>query len=120
MQRINTTTETQATQRQTMQRSTITIGASFTSRGGAVYTVTEDRGDKGFTITRNSSGKAVRISGRMIASTITRALAGESFAYQANATKGGISYTVAIEAGVVYALRDILSRDDTNRRYTAK
>lgn len=103
-----------------MPRSTTHVGASFTSRGGAAYTVTEDRGDKGFTITRDSTGRAVRISGRMIASTIDRAQAGESFAYQANATQGGISYTVAVEAGVVYALRDTLTRDDTNRRYVSK
>ena len=103
-----------------MTRSTTPVGATFTSRGGAAYTVTEDRGDKGFTITRDSTGKSVRISGRMIASTIARAQAGESFAYQANATQGGISYTVAVEAGVVYALRDILTRDDSGRRYVTK
>jgi len=103
-----------------MTRSTTHVGDTFTSRGGAAYTVTEDRGDKGFTITRDSTGRAVRISGRMIASTITRALAGESFAYQANATQGGISYTGAGEAGVVYALRDILTRDDSGRRYVSK
>tara|TARA_R100000329_G_scaffold8204_1_gene9599 strand:- start:19 stop:345 length:327 start_codon:yes stop_codon:yes gene_type:complete len=99
--------------------SSIKIGDIFTSRGGASFTVTEDRGAKGFTITRNSTGKTVRISGSMIAKTLARAQAGECFAYQANSKQGGISYTVAIEAGVAYALRDVLKRDDANRQYVA-
>ena len=100
-----------------MNRSTITIGDTFNSRGGAAYTVTsvDDRG--GFTITRQSTGKAVKISGAAVAKVLARAIAGEAFAYQQNTTKGGISYTVAIEAGVVYALRDTLTRDDSNRRF---
>lgn len=100
--------------------SPIVVGATFTSRGGASYTVTEDRGPKGFTIARASTGKAVRISGRMVASTIARAEAGESFAYQSSRPNGGISYTVAVEAGVVYALRDVLVQDDVARRYVTK
>ena len=99
--------------------SPIVVGATFTSRTGSTYTVTEDRGPNGFTITR-SSGKAVRISGRMIASTIARAEAGESFTYQRSRPNGGISYTVAVEAGVVYALRDALVRDDEGRRFVVK
>ena len=100
-----------------MTQALVNAGDEFTSRGGASYTVTEVRDDGGFTIERASTGKAVRISGRMIAKTLDRAGAGETFKYRANATKGGISYTVAIEAGVVYALRSVLTRDDSNRQY---
>jgi hypothetical protein len=99
-----------------MHASPIIVGATFTSRGGAVYTVTADRGAKGFSIAR-ANGKEVRISGRIVSSTLERARAGETFAYQRNRPAGGISYTVAIEAGVIYALRDVLVRDDANRRY---
>tara|TARA_R110000824_G_scaffold39711_11_gene119828 strand:+ start:8751 stop:9086 length:336 start_codon:yes stop_codon:yes gene_type:complete len=97
--------------------SVIGLGDTFASRTGKKYTVTDIRDDGGFTITRASTDKAVRISGRMLGRMLTRIGDGESFAYQANATKGGISYTVAIEAGVVYALRDLLTQDDANRRY---
>jgi hypothetical protein len=95
----------------------VTTGDTFTSRGGAAYTVTECRPDGGFTIERDATGKAVRISGRMLRNVAARLEAGEALAYQANAKNGGISYTVAIEAGVAHALRHLLERDDANRRY---
>lgn len=96
----------------------ITVGDVFTSRTGAQYTVTETR-HNGFTITR-TSGKAVRISARKVQQTAARLQAGERLAYQRNPKDGGISYTVAVEAGVVYALRDMLTRDDDARCYLAK
>ena len=73
--------------------SVISLGDTFASRTGKKYTVTDIRDDGGFTITRASTDKAVRISGRMLGRMLTRIGDGESFAYQANATKGGISYT---------------------------
>ncbi len=103
----------------------VTTGERFTSRGGAEYTVTAilPKGRAryhGFTIERASTGKTVRISGKLLESLIARIGAGESFAYQANGKNGGISYTVAIEAGAVYALRNLLTRDDANRCYRSK
>ena len=98
----------------------VSQGDRFKSRGGAEYTVTEIHDNGGFTIERVSTGKAVRISGRIIGTVLARIGDGESLAYQANASKGGISYTVAIEAGVVYAMLDLLTRDDANRCYRPK
>ena len=99
-----------------MTRAPVSVGDVFESRTGRRYSVSEVRSDGGFTVTRDG-GKPVRISARMVARTLARLEAGESFAYQRNATQGGISYTVAIEAGVVYALRDRLQRDDSARRF---
>jgi hypothetical protein len=96
----------------------VNVGDTFTSRTGAKYTVTETR-PNGFTITR-TSGKTVRISARKVQQTAARLQAGERLAFQRNPKDGGISYTVAVEAGVVYALRDMLTRDDDARCYLVK
>ncbi len=93
----------------------VNVGDTFTSRTGAEYTVTETR-DNGFTVTR-TSGKEVRISARKVQQTAARLRGGERLAYQKNPKDGGISYTVAVEAGVVYALRHMLTRDDERRAY---
>mgnify|MGYP003655881098 FL=1 len=98
----------------------ISVGETFQSRGGASYTVTEIRPEgrsKGFTIARASTGKEVRISEKLCRSSLTRLISQGFLNYQANQTKGGISYTVAIEAGVVFALEGFITRDDNNRRY---
>ena len=92
----------------------VSIGDTFTSRTGSRYTVTEVRPDGGFTISRDG-GKPARVSGRMVARTLARLEAGERLAFQKNAPQGGISYTVAIESGVVYALRHHITRDDAAR-----
>jgi hypothetical protein len=97
-----------------MTPASVAVGDTFHSRTGRQYTVTEVRSDGGFSIARDG-GKPARISGRMVARTLARLEAGERFAYQKNATQGGISYTVAIESGVVYALRNHLTRDDAAR-----
>lgn len=82
----------------------IMVGARFSSRSGkATYTVT-DTTDNGFTARRDGSGKLVKITGRAIGKALTSLRSGVVLRYQANATKGGISYTSAIEAGVVAAL----------------
>mgnify|MGYP003659701603 FL=1 len=98
----------------------MSVGETFSSRGGASYTVTEIRPEgrsKGFTIARASTGKEVRISEKLCRSSLTRLISQGFLNYQANQTKGGISYTVAIEAGVVFALEGFITRDDNNRRY---
>lgn len=98
---------------------TIKKGQSFESRTGAVYTV-KSVDPRGFIIIRNSSGKDVRISSKLIESTRDKIEAGQSLNFQANGPKGGISYTVAIEAGVVHALRDIIRADVDARLWVAK
>lgn len=100
-----------------MKTATVTQDDTFTSRGGAEYRVVSLDGKGGFTIERASTGKTVKISGRLIESILIRIGDGEAFAYQKNAKQGGISYTVATEAGAVYALRNLLRRDDAARAY---
>ena len=98
----------------------IYVGDHFESRGGSIYTVTEVRPEgraKGFTIARASTGKEVRISEKLCRSSLTRLISQGYLSYQSNQTQGGISYTVAIEAGVVYALHLFLVCDCSNRRY---
>jgi len=99
---------------------TISIGDTITSRGGSTYTVTairtEGRG-KGLTITRASSGKEVRISDRMVQNTLSRINKGEEIKFQKNQTQGGISFTVAIEAGVIGCLYNLVEIDTVSRVY---
>ena len=84
-------------------------GEYFTSRGGTRYRVVSLDGKGGFTVERPEIG-----------SLLDRIAKGESFAYQKNANQGGISYTVAVEAGAVHALRHLLDRDDAARAYVPK
>ena len=99
---------------------TISIGDTITSRGGSTYKVTairtEGRG-KGLTITRASSGKEVRISDRMVQNTLSRINKGEEIKFQKNQTQGGISFTVAIEAGVIGCLYNLVEIDTVSRVY---
>jgi len=99
----------------------IEIGDIVTSRKGAQYTVTGIISGRhaGFILSRGN-GKTVRISHRMCLSTLKRLQGGESLAIQQNASKGGISYTVAIETGVLYALEGHWTLDIKARCYTGK
>ena len=106
----------------TFNLSSLSIGQTFHSRGGSAYTLTEIRTTgrgAGITIQRSSTGKNVRVSLRLINSCLARLQAGEQLRYQANQPQGGISFTVAVEAGVAFALSSYLKRDDANRCYVA-
>ena len=101
----------------------ISVGLVIESRGGSRYTVcevwTEGRA-RGFSIVRESSGKVVRISDRKVQATLARLEAGELLAFQASPRNGGISYTVAEEAGVVAALAPLVETDRGCRVYRLK
>ena len=99
----------------TNSHSPVRIGATYASRTGAEYRIVALDSRGGFTAERLSTGKTVKISGAMLRKTAARAAAGETFAFQRNAPQGGISYTVAIEAGVVHALG--LTADTSARCY---
>lgn len=87
----------------------VATGDTFTSRSGrASYTVTEIR-DNGFTIIRAGSNKSVRISASAIKRAHDALASGTTLLFQKNASKGGISYTSAVEAGVVWALGDAVA-----------
>ena len=91
------------------------IGACYQSRTGSGYRIVSLDKKGGFTAERIATGKTVKISSSLLRKVAARAAAGEVFAYQRNAPQGGISYTVAIEAGAVYALG--LIADDATRSY---
>lgn len=80
------------------------IGATYSSRTGSDYRIVSIDKKGGFTAERIKTGKTVKISSSLLRKVAARADAGETFAFQRNAPQGGISYTVAIEAGVVHAL----------------
>ena len=75
-----------------------------------------DVDDKGFRLKR-ASGKAVRVTRRMIEDTAARLLAGETLPKHANRSKGGISYTSAIENTVIAALAGLARLDDSGRAW---
>ena len=54
---------------------------------------------------------------RRVEDTEKRLRAGEALKFQRNKSQGGISYTVAEEAGVVWALEEIIDIDTANRVY---
>lgn len=91
------------------------IGATYNSRTGSEYRIVALDKKGGFTAERIATGKTVKISSSLLRKVSARADAGEVFTYQRNAPQGGISYTVAVEAGVVYALG--LVADDATRTY---
>ena len=83
----------------------INPGDTFKSRKGAEYVVVSVDA-KGFTAERPSTGSQVIITFSKCKKDLARLEAGEGpLAFQANPSKGGISYTVAIEAGVAWALQ---------------
>ncbi len=64
--------------------------------------------EKVIILARIASGKTVRVSRKMVESTHARLIAGETLTKQASAPKGGISFTIAVEAGVVAALGSLI------------
>jgi hypothetical protein len=96
----------------------VKVGRVFHSRTGRKYKVQEVDG-KGFVISRESGGTDQRITWAMCNKTWQR-LQNEVLKYQANATKGGISYTVAVETGVLFALKDLVVCDDATRTISLK
>jgi hypothetical protein len=81
----------------------------ITSRGGSTYKVVK-ADTNGFTVQR-STGSFERVPN----STVQRALAtlesGQELKFQHSSTDGGISYTIAIEAGVIAALTPLVKRN---------
>ena len=93
------------------------VGTEIKSRTGASYTIHKVDA-KGFELMRDS-GKTLRITARKIAKTYTD-LCERSLCFQASPTNGGISYTVAEEAAIVWALADHITIDLTNKLFHLK
>jgi len=81
----------------------ISVGIEVYSRRGRLQGIVSNVNSSGFILTR-PSGKTVKITNRKVESTFARLVNGETLAYQRNPGDGGISYTVAIERGVIAAL----------------
>ena len=79
-------------------------GDTFESRTGQVYTLVTIHDDGGLTISRNSTGKLVKVPAGLIERTRERIAKGVTLKPQRSEKQGGISYTVAIESGVCFAL----------------
>jgi hypothetical protein len=92
-------------------------GRILKSRTGRRYKVV-DYNDKRFTIQREDSSSTVNITRSKIESTYQRLLQGEALAFQANPSNGGISFTVAIEVGVVWAIKELVNTDKKTKTYT--
>jgi hypothetical protein len=90
---------------------TVEAGDKFASRRGSTYEVVSVD-DRGFTVRRAGSGKQVRIGWKRVEQTRRRLEAGETLKYQAHAKDGGISYTVAVAVGTIWALRDIVKETE--------
>ena len=89
----------------------ININTEITSRHGKLIGIVTATDDKSFTFTR-PTGKTIRITASKIKKTLLRLQQGETLRYQANPGDGGISYTVAIERGVIAGLGDQVKATD--------
>ncbi len=97
----------------------VKVGRVFHSRTGRKYKV-QEVDEKGFVISRESGGTDQRITWAMCNKTWQRLQSAEVLKYQQNASKGGISYTVAVETGVLFALKDLVVCDDSTRTIKLK
>tara|TARA_A100001515_G_scaffold43865_1_gene34527 strand:- start:430 stop:741 length:312 start_codon:yes stop_codon:yes gene_type:complete len=89
-------------------------GLVFQSRTGSRYKVTAVKDTK-FSIQSLTGRAPVTITKKRVDDALSRLKAGEELAFQKNRPQGGISYTVAIEAGVVFALGEMVTCDKEMR-----
>ena len=99
----------------------IRTGNVFHSRTGKKYKI-GSHDAKGFTVRRLGSGdveegKPVKVTFAKVQRTVDALLAKRALAFQTNYSKGGIDYTVAIEAGIVYALGEMVATDTGMRMF---
>ena len=89
-------------------------GLVFQSRTGSRYKVTAVKDTK-FSIQSLTGRVPVTITKKAVENAQSRLEAGEELRFQKNRSGGGISYTVAIEAGVVFALGEWVTCDKEQR-----
>ena len=99
----------------------IQVSRVFYSRTGRKYKVGA-RDKRGLTIRRLGNGDAVegkplRVTWRKIQKTADVLLTGKSLSFQTNASKGGISYTVAEESAIVFAMGNLVITDSNLRMF---
>lgn len=99
----------------------VTIGSIIKSRTGKRYEVVSVDAT-GFVLVRLDSSKAsqAKVTWRKV-ETCLAMLKDQGFAhFQENPSKGGFSYTVTVEVGIAYALRDLIFADSETKTYKLK
>lgn len=97
----------------------IVAGARFESRTGRPYRV-KSVDAKAFVLERDT-GSTVKVTLRALQKALARLDSGEEIHPQAPASRGGISYTVAITVGVMdVGLRDFARFDAEIKRYVRR
>lgn len=86
---------------------------TFKNQSGAVYTI-EKHPKSGWIITRVSTGSKCKISAKKVETVRAKLAAGESIPFR------GIDYTVAIETGILFLLRDEIHIDQFSKTYTKR
>jgi len=99
-----------------MKYNLITGDTIFNKSGKAYATVGKVNGT-GFWVLK-SNGKEQRVSFRLVESVLSRLNEGQALKFQKNGPEG-ISYTLAIEAGVLHCLRDVVKINAEERTFTS-
>ena len=99
----------------------VSVGDVIKSRTGKRYEVVSVDAS-GFVLVRLDSSKASKA--KVTWSKVEKCLAmlkTQGFAnFQENPSKGGFSYTVTVEVGIAYALRDLIFADSETKTYKLK
>lgn len=99
----------------------VSVGDVIKSRTGKRYEVVGVDAS-GFVLVRLDSSRAsqAKVTWRKVEACLAM-LKDRGFAnFQENPSKGGFSYTVTIEVGVAYALRDLIYSDSETKTYKLK
>ena len=99
----------------------VNVGDIIKSRTGKRYKVVSVDAS-GFVLVRLDSSKAsqAKVTWQKVEACLAM-LKEQGFAnFQENPSRGGFSYTVTIEVGIAYALRDLLTTDAEDRVYRLK
>ena len=96
----------------------LTTGDIVSNKNGRDYATVGRIHGTGYWIIK-SNGKEQRVSFKMVESVKSRLESGQTLQFQQNGPKG-ISYTLAIEAGVLHCLRDIVQVNAEDRTFTHK
>lgn len=87
----------------------VNVNDVITSRGGSTYKVVK-ADTNGFTVQRNT-GSFERVPNSTVLRALAKLEAGQELQFQRSSTDGGISYTIAIEAGVIAALTPLVRKN---------
>ena len=87
----------------------VNVNNVIKSRGGSTYKVVK-ADENGFTVQR-STGSFERVPNSTVLRALAKLEAGQELSFQQSSSNGGISYTIAIEAGVIAALKPLVKKN---------